>query len=175
VTTFFIDESKTKTYVMVAAVVEDGDRKALRKTLSALRMKGERRIHFASEGNRMRNAVLGSLIELNVKTRVFEASGTRESQGREACLVAMVAHAQASLCRQLVFERDQSIEKVDRRILFREMARVPPRQRLGYEFCSPHDEPLLWIADAVAWSYARGGDWRRRVAPLIEDVASTAG
>jgi hypothetical protein len=26
---------------------------------------------------------------------------------------------------------------------------------------------MLWAADAIAWSYTKGGDWLRRVSPMI--------
>ncbi|MES2169456.1 MAG: hypothetical protein V4479_01855, partial [Actinomycetota bacterium] len=33
---------------------------------------------------------------------------------------------------------------------------------------NPHDEPLLWIPDAIAWAYGKGSkEWRSLVAPMI--------
>lgn len=31
-------------------------------------------------------------------------------------------------------------------------------------------EPLCWIADATGWCFGAGGDWRRRITPIAEDV-----
>jgi hypothetical protein len=45
---------------------------------------------------------------------------------------------------------------------------------LTYELEVPRKEPLLWLADAIAWSYAKGGDWQRRVNPLISGVTKVA-
>jgi hypothetical protein len=28
-----------------------------------------------------------------------------------------------------------------------------------------HTDPMLWIPDAVAWSWVKGGEWRDCVAP----------
>jgi hypothetical protein len=28
-------------------------------------------------------------------------------------------------------------------------------------------EPLLWAADAVAWAVGAGGDWKRRIDPVV--------
>lgn len=58
-------------------------------------------------------------------------------------------------------------EKADKRVLFRDVKRHGVSGTLTYVHESPHQEPLLWIADAVAWSYTRGGDWKRRIQPLI--------
>lgn len=38
---------------------------------------------------------------------------------------------------------------------------------LTYEHMRPHEEPILWVSDAVAWAYGAGGDWRRRVTPAV--------
>jgi hypothetical protein len=35
---------------------------------------------------------------------------------------------------------------------------------------APHLDPLLWIPDAIAWSWAKGGEWRQLVAPYCELV-----
>lgn len=39
---------------------------------------------------------------------------------------------------------------------------------LKYQHAAPHEYPLLWVSDAVAWCYSNGGDWMRRAEPLVE-------
>ena len=39
-----------------------------------------------------------------------------------------------------------------------------------YEHLRPHEEPLLWVADAVVWAHGAGGDWPRRIAPMVSLV-----
>jgi hypothetical protein len=29
---------------------------------------------------------------------------------------------------------------------------------------------MLWLPDAIAWAYGKGGDWRAQVADVIDDV-----
>lgn len=48
-TEFYVDESKARGYIIVAAVVPSGQATHLRKALRDLRMKGQRRIHFVEE------------------------------------------------------------------------------------------------------------------------------
>jgi hypothetical protein len=48
-------------------------------------------------------------------------------------------------------------------------AALRARQRPG-PAPSPDEEPLLWVSDAVAWAMGAGGDWRRRVEPMIDEV-----
>jgi hypothetical protein len=31
----------------------------------------------------------------------------------------------------------------------------------------PYGDPLLWIADEVAWCSSAGGAWRQRIDPII--------
>lgn len=43
---------------------------------------------------------------------------------------------------------------------------------MTYEHATATAEPLLAIPDAIAWAWAwaRGGDWRRRVQPVVERI-----
>ncbi|MFD2840633.1 hypothetical protein ACFSYH_08630 [Populibacterium corticicola] len=69
-----------------------------------------------------------------------------------------------------MIERDESIEKSDRQTLFREVRRHGLTDELNYVLETPYQEPLLWVADAIAWSYTKGGEWRQRVDPLIAGI-----
>lgn len=44
------------------------------------------------------------------------------------------------------------------------------RDRLTYAHQGRTDELLLSIPDAIAWSWARGGEWRTRVKPVVRYV-----
>lgn len=41
---------------------------------------------------------------------------------------------------------------------------------LVYEHLRPHEDPALAIADAIAWCFGAGNEWRRRIMPVIEEV-----
>lgn len=43
-------------------------------------------------------------------------------------------------------------------------------QHLVYDHRRSHTEPLLWAADAVSWAAGAGGDWRRRINPMLTIV-----
>jgi hypothetical protein len=47
------------------------------------------------------------------------------------------------------------------------LGKRPSESNLTYEHLGGSREQLLWVADAVAWCFGAGGDWPRRVAPLI--------
>lgn len=40
---------------------------------------------------------------------------------------------------------------------------------LTFGHVGAHEEPLLWVPDAIAWAVGRGGDWRRRARSLVSD------
>ncbi|MCO5293481.1 MAG: hypothetical protein M9882_01050 [Homoserinimonas sp.] len=67
-------------------------------------------------------------------------------------------------------ERDDSIVQADRRQLRMSLEARGLREQIHYDHERAQDEPLLWPADAVAWSYGRGGIWRQRVSGLIARI-----
>lgn len=163
----FVDESKTKGYTMVAAVVAAGDVAVLRRDVRSLVLPGQRRIHFTKEADDRKRLILSRLVGFGAKAHILHCAAKTPARSREACLVGLVALAKAKDHARIVIERDESIELADRRILFREVKRQGLGETLTYVHQAPHEEPLLWIADAVAWSYTKGGDWKRRIEPLI--------
>lgn len=163
----FVDETKAKGYTMVAAVVVPHDATELRKEMRALVLKGQRRIHFTRERDSRRRLILSRLVELRVQAHIVQSTANRQADGREECLMQLVELAADNDHTRIVLERDASIEQADRRILYREVNSRGMRSTLEYGHEAAHDEPLLWIADAIAWSHAKGGDWRRRIEPML--------
>jgi hypothetical protein len=170
VTTLFLDESKARSYVVAAAVVPRRDVVDLRKAIAALRMKGQRRIHFAHESDSRRRMILSSLAELGVTSRVYVVVGESDPAARERCLAEVTAEAMQLGASRLVLEQDDSYVEFDRRVIRRQLASSAGLDRLGYMHERATAEPLLWAPDAIAWAWSRGGDWRRRVGPLVEKV-----
>jgi hypothetical protein len=170
--TLFVDESKSKGYTMVAALVVPGDAPSLRRDVRSLVLPGQRRIHFTKESDSRRRVILSQLIDLQVTAHVFTSPTTRAARGREQCLNGLVAHAAEHAHTRIVLELDESIAHTDRRILFREVRRHGLDGTVTYALEAAHSEPLLWIADAIAWSHTKGGDWTRRIAPLISGVTT---
>lgn len=163
----FVDESKTKGYTMVAAVVAAGDLTALRRDVRSLVLPGQRRIHFTKEADDRKRMILSKLVGFGAQAHILHCAAKTQARSREACLEGLVALAKANDHTRIVIERDESIELTDRRILFREVNRQGLGETLTYAHEAPHQEPLLWIADAVAWSFTKGGDWKRRIEPLV--------
>lgn len=162
-----MDESKTKGYTMVAALVVPDVVSTLRRDVRSLVLPGQRRIHFTKERGERKRLILSRFTEFGVQAHVFHCATKNDVAGREACLAGLVAFAADRSHSKIVIERDESIEQSDRRTLFREVERHGLTGSLAYALEAPHLEPLLWVADAIAWSHTKGGDWKRRVDPLI--------
>lgn len=167
----YVDESKSKGYTMVAAVIAPGGADALKRDLRKLVLPGQSRIHFTKESEARRRLILSRLDGMGIRAQVFHCATKDPRVGRELCLSGLVAYAAEHSHDRIVIERDESIMKTDRQVLFREVKRHGLAGALSYEFEVPQADPLLWPADAIAWSYAKGGDWKRRAGALIENTA----
>ena len=76
----FVDETKAKGFVLVAAVVAPASLASLRSQVNALRLKGQQRLHFASESNRRRSMIARSLIATGVQSYVYDATSFRDGK-----------------------------------------------------------------------------------------------
>ena len=69
-----------------------------------------------------------------------------------------------------MLERDESLGTWDDQRLI-EITRNLEAGLVRYEHRSPTEELLLGLPDAIAWCWAKGGDWRRQVAPFTVTCA----
>lgn len=168
--TLYIDESKAGGYLLVAAVLLPGEVAGVRKALGQLRKRGQNRIHFVKESPSRRRQILSQLEKLGIRARVYHATARTDARSRELCLDAIVQDVVNEGVTRLVIERDDSIVTFDQQILYRELDARGARTRVTYLHETATTEPLLAVPDAVAWSFARGGEWANRVAPLIQEV-----
>ncbi|UZF48414.1 hypothetical protein [Rhodococcus rhodochrous] len=163
----FIDENTVRGIMVVAAVADPSALDEARRTLTALRLKGQERIHFKSERDTRRRAICSALVTLDIHVRVYHAAELAPKIGRPRCLEALVGDLAELPLSRLVLEQDDSTVKSDRRILFEATGKHGLRDRLTYHHLRAKQEPMLWIPDAVAWCLAKGGEWPARVRPLI--------
>lgn len=168
----FVDESKAKGYLLVASAVVPGELRAARVSVRSLLAPGQKRLHMKSEGDRRRKEVLASLTRLGVQADVMVADPSYQTdvRRRAACLRELVGMIAREGHSRLSLESDESQDPRDRQViagLVREFGCSP---EFTYKHMRATEEPLLAIPDAIAWSYARGGDWRRRVEPLVRRV-----
>jgi hypothetical protein len=167
----FADESKAHGYLLAAAVILPEDLGRARKEISNLRLPGQRGLHFKKESDRRRRVIVQALAGTGASVLLYDAAGhASERDARRACLEGLVDAAASLGARSLVLDRDDSLVESDRYRLYGLVRKAGCESTLVYEHKSRHEECLLAIPDAIAWSWAKGGDWKRRAKPFIRSV-----
>jgi hypothetical protein len=159
----FVDESKTRGLLMAATACGAAEVNTHRRTMASLLLPRERRIHFTKEAPARRRKILGVIAEFDLAVRLYQAE-KNNAAGRKACLIAVVRDI-ADSAERLVIERDETTTTFDKQVLFHAAREHGCSDSLQYELLAAHADPLLWIPDAVAWSWVKGGEWRDLVAP----------
>lgn len=168
----FVDESKSKAYYVAASVIAPVDVASARRAIAALRRPGQRRVHFKGESDSSRNAFLNGAIQAGLTTRLYVARNMPDKVARPLCLESLLDDLMTAGARKLVLESDESLEQADRRFIAQHLKSHGGGAGLQYMHCKPHEEPLLWVSDAVAWCHQKGGDWIRKAAPLVQDIVN---
>lgn len=171
----FVDESHRGAYLLVVTLLKPTELERTRTLLRSLRVGGERRLHFKHESDAVKRMIAARLAQSGVRTRVYTGRGGTEGV-RRSCLAHLVSDLIALDARRLVLEaRGREEDRRDRRTIGPLLRGAGGDGRLVYEHLRPHEEPSLWISDAVAWCHGAGGGWRRRVSPIIEQVLDVGG
>ena len=167
---WFVDETKQHGYVLVASVHRIEDLDELRKTVRGLVLRGQRRLHMTKESDPRRRKIAAALRDAGVTATIYDAhrNYADDLAARSACLAALAADATALGGGTLILEQDDSLLVWDRRQLYRLVR--PLAGQIQYQHFRAADELLLCVPDAIGWCWAKGGDWRRRIKPLIEAV-----
>ncbi|WP_158852394.1 hypothetical protein [Saccharothrix deserti] len=167
----FVDESNRSSYLLVAAYIPIRRLVSIRALMRSLCFSGERRVHFQAESDNRRRKIMSRLLEQPLQVRVYTGRGPKDAI-RATLLRELVAEVLDAGVQRLVIEsRGLARDRDDRREIVGTIQRLrAPSDALAYEHFQPHEDPALWIPDAVAWCFGAGGDWRRRVEPLIDKV-----
>ncbi|MTD55005.1 hypothetical protein [Amycolatopsis pithecellobii] len=167
----FIDESgRGRRYFICAAVVEPAELAPARKRLSGLLLPGQRELHFKTEKPPRRRLLADRIAELPVATNIYETACTpkTEEQARQRCLEQAMSDLIERRAHRVVLDSREEQDRHDRTTIYRALGRQGTE--LAHEHLNSASVPLLWIPDAVAWCYGAGGDWRRRVMPVVSKV-----
>lgn len=167
----FVDESKQRDYLLVASVHTSGDLGELRKIMNRLTMPGQRRIHMKKESDSRRRQITDAIVAAEVNATVYNAGRHHHSEldARAACLRRLIEDNAVLRDPMIVLEQDDSLLDWDRRQLFA-LVRSTGHPQMRYQHQRAGAEPLLGLPDAIAWCWAKGGDWRRRIQPAVNHV-----
>ena len=167
----FVDESKAKGYVMAIASIAAPQVEQAQQALRALRIGRQTSLHFKHESARRRRLILSELAHRGWSGHIVSSQESRQDLARAECLSLLVDFALSVGARQITLELDASVERFDRQTLYRLLAQRARQRSLSYQLVARAYEPGLWAADAIAWSYARGGEWRLRIEGLLNEPA----
>lgn len=167
----FIDESTRRgTYLICVATCVPNELARTRQALRRLLLPGQHRLHFATESDRRRRLILSRLSELAATSVVYRAEHRDQPAARAAILDRAAKELHVEGVTSLTIESRRGQDHHDRAVIYRALG---PDQALAYRHMTAAEEPMLWIPDAIAWAYGRGGDWKRQLhrLDLVSGVA----
>jgi hypothetical protein len=167
----YVDESlRSNRYLLCVVAVDPVRAGHLRRRLRQLLMPGQRRLHFKKEGARRRRELLVAFASLDLDATVYECAtclGRSQEAARSMCLARAVSDLQER-GRQvaMMIESRDGLDSRDRLTITAARRSEPP---LTFEHLRPNEEPLLWLPDCFAWPAGAGGEWSRRIQPMLSD------
>lgn len=167
----FVDESiRGQRYLMACVLVQAQDMQVLRADVGALAGPKSSRLHFNAELDTRRQSLLKTFAATPIESFVVvcrRSHGVTEFEARARCLEFIVRALQQRSVDRLVIESRQD-DMDDERTIHRTRQREP---RLVFEHRQGLDEPLLWIADGVAWSVGAGPRWSELLGTRLSRIA----
>jgi hypothetical protein len=126
------------------------------------------RLHFKQEKPVRRRTLADAIARLQVEVRVYSHSWCRhEEPVRQQCMAQLVGDLLDLRAHRLVIDSRSNKDVHDKRTLRHLLGPHPSASCLAYEHVDSAAESLLWIADAAAWCYGAGREWRKRIEPII--------
>lgn len=168
---WFVDETKAGRYVLVASVHVNGSVDPLRRLMRELTLPGQTRIHMRKERDSRRREIIAALCDAGVTATIYDVGRfSNELAARRQALALLLNDVDPATPTILTLEQDDSLLAWDRRALYALSRSHGLGKGFTYHHLPGRSEPLLGIPDAIAWCWAKGGDWRRRIEPLVTEV-----
>ena len=166
----FVDEAKTKDYLICAVVVPSEDLAAARKTMRALKPNNRDRLHMHDERPENRRRIVAAFARTPPirQAHLFTApiAGRPHRQVRDQLLAALAVHSAELGARRILVESCAQ-DKQDLAALTGALARVGALETVRAMVDRPHAHELLWAADLIAYAYTAGGQLRRAIDSLV--------
>lgn len=168
----FVDESaRARQYLVAAAIVEPSRVRRLRQAMRGLLLPGQRELHFQRERPTRRRQLADEIARMPVEIAIYSRACDRyDEPARQECLHRLVQDLLVRQAHRMVIDSRKQDDIHDERTLRRVLGPHPSGSLLVYEHVDSTTESLLWIADAMAWCYGAGREWRKRVDPVIATV-----
>jgi len=165
---WFIDESKSDGLLFAVIAIQSSDvancRWQMRKLASEA---GGSILHFVKERDTTRAAAYRAIAEMPITVILIHVPSTvRHNLAREQAINYVIQRATQTCPRRIVFELDIHALKNDRKLL---QSGLKNYRDIEYQHLGKGDDPLLWVADGIAWAVQRGGRWLAGIEHLIAD------
>jgi hypothetical protein len=153
----YVDESIRRSesgiYLVAAAIVTDVDLDEARYRVRSVIGRGQPRFHWRDESEPQRRRMLEAIVELGPTAAAYVCvpTGRRQDRARALCIGRMLWDLKELGARHVTFEsRQPHNDRKDARTIERAKRSGTAAAELRYVFQRPLDEPLLWVADALA-------------------------
>jgi hypothetical protein len=169
----FSDESERANTLIISVVI--GSPVAIRTArgeLHDLLLPGQRRIHTSDESARRRRLVLDTIGRLDAidatALSLRRPAGLSRVDARRTLLDAATHLVSARhVVAWTLDDQDAAQLARDRATIAGALRKAGTAVPLTYDHRPSTADPALWIADAVCWAVGAGGDWRRRIDPVL--------
>lgn len=162
----YADESIRAQFIMTLVLVPAAARGDVEREVRSLMLPGQRRLHMNSERPARKRLILSATSRLSVDASIFIAQRPVET-ARSACLHAIATHAVEVGVAELILDRSEEKQDARDRAALRQVLAKEP---MTYRHAASHEHAGLQLADVFGWGYGAGGEWRRRVDPVVRQV-----
>lgn len=168
----FVDESTAKRYRLCLVAIPSGDLKATRTELRKLRLKGQTRIHMVKESDRRRIQILRAIQRIDSWKCLILQKDVYKSDYAAArktlFLVAAVLPIWKTI-KHITIEKSNEMAR-DKQLLTWIKNNI--HKDMEFDFLRPSEDECLWLADVLAWAYAKGGEYRKMISDRVELINS---
>jgi hypothetical protein len=170
----FVDESVRRDgfYRLTAVWVPVAEMAAVSRALRNRTPHGATRMHFSSESDKRRRAILRLLADLPIEAVSFVGPypvRSSEETARNACIAALMSLAIGRVSSLTLDTRGADRDKADRLAIRRALASGVDSELL-YGHRGSRDEVLLGLPDSIGWAVGAGGRWLSLVTGFTEVI-----
>jgi hypothetical protein len=169
----FMDEStRGDSYLLCAAVAEPAQLRGLRKQITGLLLPGQHELHFHNEKDPRRRVLADKIARLSISVIIYRTvtAPRTEERDRQRCLERAVQDLRNLRAHRLIMDTRKDRDRHDKATIRKVLGHHDRSDEFTYHHVASEHEPLVWIADITAWCFGAGGDWRRRITPVVEKV-----
>jgi hypothetical protein len=106
-----------------------------------------------------------------VEIRIYMRTYRRNPEAaRQICVERLLADLLARHAGRLVLDSREEQDQVDSRTIRRALRKHHEASQLTWEHADSTAELLLTLPDLAGWCYGAGGEWRKRIEPVLSDV-----